>query len=60
MKENEGWAFKNKHGLLLMWSIGETRRGVLEKVYSKFLFRRSLKSLEADGYKIVKVKIIEI
>ena len=54
MREYEGWALKNKYGTILLWTVGRRRKDVLNK------FNRNLKELKKIGYKIVKVRIIEI
>ena len=53
MKENEGWALKNKYGTILLWTVSYKRKDVLSKTH------RSLKTVRSNGGEIVKVRIIE-
>ena len=56
MQNHNAWVLKTRYGSFLLWTIGYTKKDVLNKLYE----HSNWKVLKKDGCKIVKVKFIEI
>jgi len=64
MPKYDGWALKNKQGSLLIWTVGYTRREVLNKLGCEDVLNKlsdwERTEIREQGCKIVKVKLIEV
>ena len=53
MAKYDGWIVKNKHGNLIIWTFGDTKRELIDRV-------AMWESLQKKGNQIVKVKLVEV
>jgi len=55
-KSFSAWAIKNKWGSILVWTVGELKKDVIESVGGLPDYQRHWRD---NGHKAIKIKIIE-